>query len=194
MKRTVLLLMAIAVVSSIPAHAQRPGLFGVSGGATLGDIGLTATTTDSRWGGTAGVFGAWRASYNTIVTLEANWVQKGGKGLGGESLRLDYIDIPLTFGGSAAMADQTWRGRLYVGVSLGVRVGCDSDVPGLNCDRANSTDWTFPIGGMLAKTSPDGRLVGVDVRYSIGASDVFDNTRSKTRLWQFKLIVGFPKG
>ena len=194
MKRTLFLVMVIALVSSIPAHAQPPGLFGVSGGATLGDLGLTTTTTDSRWGGTAGVFGAWRASYNTIVTLEANWVQKGGEGVGGQSVRLDYIDIPLTFGGSAAMGDQAWRGRLYVGVSLGVRVSCDSDVLGLNCDRANSTEWTFPIGGMLAKTSPDGRLVGVDVRYSIGSSDVFDTTRSKTRTWQFKLIVGIPRG
>ncbi len=181
--------------TSATASAQRYSrhVIGITGGASLADLGLQSSTTDTRWGGTAGLFGAFRSSGNTIVTLEANWVQKGGSGKDGEDVKLDYIDVPLMFGGVTSLGNTSWRARLYVGISAGFQVSCSSNVPLLDCDQSNTTEFTFPIGLVFANVTRDGRIAGIDVRYSTGLSDTFKTIRSKTRTWTFKLVFGFPR-
>ena len=69
---------AMILVTAGPGHAQRAKtLVGAIGGATTSDICCTINTA-SRWGGTAGLFAAFRASRQTVVSLEALWTQKGG--------------------------------------------------------------------------------------------------------------------
>jgi len=185
-------LMSVLFSATAPAQMSK-GVIGISGGASYGDLGLEANTTDWRWGGTAGVFGAFRSSGNTIVTLEGNWVQKGGSGEGDYDVKLDYFEIPLMFGGVTSLGNSSWRGRLYIGFSGGFQVGCNSNAPLLNCDRNNTVEFTFPFGIVFANVAPDGRLAGIDARYSVGLSDTFQDIRSKTRTFTFKLVFGFPK-
>jgi hypothetical protein len=189
----VLALLMTGLFSTTASAQMSKYVMGISGGASYGDLGLQTTSTDWRWGGTAGVFGAFRASGNTIVTLEGNWVQKGGSGEGDADVKLDYFEIPLMFGGVANLGNSSWRGRLYVGFSGGFQVGCSSNVPLLNCDRTNTVEFGFPFGLVFANTSPEGRIAGIDARYTVGLSDTFQDVRSKTRTFTFKLLFGFPK-
>ena len=105
------------------AWAQGPGsTFGaIVGGATLSDFGGDfGGTSGSRWGGTAGLllgYNTWRTS----ITLESDWVQKGG-----EDTRLDYIELPLTVGAIAVTGGGAMRARIYSGISFGFKVSCDS--------------------------------------------------------------------
>jgi hypothetical protein len=173
------------LVLASAAWAQGPGTtFGaIAGGATLSDMGGDfGGTSRSRWGGTAGLllgYNAWR----TAVTLEANWTQKGG----GDT-RLDYIELPLTIGAVAVTGDGAMRARIYSGISLGFKVSCSSeDVP---CDDASGTDWGWPFGLQVARTTETGSFFGLDVRYSVALSDAFDALDVYNRPWQFRLMFG----
>jgi hypothetical protein len=54
----------IAFVAVTPAHAQKQ-FVGITGGATVGDFG--SVSSNSRWGGTAGVSGT-RCAICCVVT------------------------------------------------------------------------------------------------------------------------------
>jgi Outer membrane protein beta-barrel domain len=187
MNRVTGLLLAslLYVLVAQPARAQQP-FAGVSGGATLGDIFGGATNTSSRWGGTAGLFLGARTTTNTVVQLEGNWVQEGGG-----DIRLDYIEIPLTFGAAVPTASGM-RFRAYGGIDIQFKVSCSGTSlnPGLNCDRANSTVWSIPFGLQFARATPGGKFFALDVRYSLGLSDAFSTSSAYSRSWQFRLLLG----
>ena len=111
------------LVLASAAWGQGPGSkFGaIVGGATLSDFGGDfGGSSGSRWGGTAGLLlgvNAWR----TAITLESDWVQKGG-----EDTRLDYIELPLTVGAIAVAGGGAMRARIYSGISFGFKLSCDS--------------------------------------------------------------------
>jgi hypothetical protein len=169
-----------------PLLAQQRGnkFIALSGGATVGDLAGGGFSTSSRWGGTAGLQGGIRTSRNSVVALEANWVQKGG-----DNTRLDYIELPLLIGGVGTLADGVWRGRAYAGIGIGFNVACSAS-GSVDCDRAKSTEWALPLGFTFARWTSGGTLIGVDIRYSLGLSDVLENSTFKNRSWQFRLIVG----
>ena len=168
------------------AWAQGPGsTFGaVVGGASLSDFGGDfGNTTKTRWGGTAGLllgYNAWR----TAVTLEGDWVQKGG----GDT-RLDYIEFPLTVGAVAVTGGGAMRARIYSGISFGFKVSYGSDIDGV-CDDASGTEWGWPFGLQLAKVNENNSFVGIDVKYTVALSDAFDFIEAYNRPWQFRLMFG----
>jgi hypothetical protein len=168
------------------AWAQGPGsTFGaIVGGASLSDIGGDfGSTTKTRWGGTAGLllgYNAWR----TAVTLEGDWVQKGG----GDT-RLDYIEFPLTVGAVAVAGGGAMRARIYSGISFGFKVSCSSDIEDV-CDDASGTEWGWPFGLQLAKVNENNSFVGLDVKYTVALSDAFDFIDAYNRPWQFRLMFG----
>ncbi len=181
-------LLWIGLAVAQPATAQRARKFvGITGGATLSDFG--AVNSSSRWGGTAGVSAGFRTTYYTVVNLEASWVQ-----MGGGNTRLDYIDIPLTVGGVASVSGGALRTRPYAGISLGFKVGCSATTALANCDNANSTQWTVPVGIMIGRWTRPGRFVALDVRYAIGLSDAFATSLAYNRSWQFRLLFGKAAG
>jgi Outer membrane protein beta-barrel domain len=177
-------LILVASIAAVPASAQGPGTkFGaVIGGATLSDMAGLAATSDSRWGGTAGLligYNAWR----TATTLEANWVQKGG----GDT-RLDYIELPLTLGGVVPTGDGTMRGRLYTGLSVGFKISCSSDV--VLCNTAEGTEFGWPFGIQFGRNTANGGFFGFDVRYTVALSDAFETGDIYNRPWQFRVMFG----
>ena len=176
----------LALVLAPAAQAQGPGsTFGaIVGGASLSDIGGDfGSTTKTRWGGTAGLllgYNAWR----TAVTLEGDWVQKGG----GDT-RLDYIEFPLTVGAVAVAGGGAMRARIYSGISFGFKVSCSSDIDDV-CDDASGTEWGWPFGLQLAKVNENNSFVGLDVKYTVALSDAFDFIDAYNRPWQFRLMFG----
>jgi hypothetical protein len=167
------------------AGAQGPGsTFGaVVGGASLSDLGGEfGGTTSTRWGGTAGLllgYNTWR----TAITLEGDWVQKGG----GDT-RLDYIEFPLTVGAVAVAGGGAMRARIYSGISFGFKASCSSDQD--VCDDASGTEWGWPFGLQLAKVNENNSFVGLDVKYTVALSDAFEFIEAYNRPWQFRLMFG----
>jgi len=177
-------LLAVLVTMS-PADGQfrRPRtVIGISGGLTSGDLAQPGSSTSSRSGWTAGLFYGMGTSRNSDLMLEANYVQKGG----GQT-QLDYVEVPFTFG-LALPTDVGVRFRIYTGIGLGFRVGCEA-VPPFHCDNAKSTEWTWPFGAAVGFWSRS-VLVAGDVRYSVGLSDVFKTSLATNRSWQFRLYLG----
>jgi len=154
----------------------------VVGGATLSDMAGLASTSDSRWGATAGLlFGV--NTWRTAITFEGNWIQKGG----GDT-RLDYIELPLTIG-AVVPAGTAGRVRVYGGASVGFKVSCETDVA--DCDTVEGTEWGLPIGVQFGRSAPSGgSFFAFDVRYTFALSDAFEGLDVHNRPWQFRLMFG----
>lgn len=182
---------ALVVTLSIftaSASAQGPGTrFGaITGGATLSDMDHQSTASDSRWGGTAGLLVGMNTG-RTALTFEGTWVQKGG----GDT-RLDYIELPLTFGAVVAPQGGAARGRFYSGISVAFKVSCSSTIP--SCNNAEGTEWGWPIGLQLAKVTEAGSFFGIDVKYTVALSDAFEFSDGFNRPWAFRLMFGKQLG
>jgi hypothetical protein len=184
------LLVATTVLTS-PVLAQGPGsnFGGIIGGASLSDLGgYFGGSTTSRWGGTAGAFVGHNAG-RTALMLEGYWIQKGGG-----DVRLDYIEVPVTFGAIAVTGAGAARGRIYTGIGIGFKISCSSDVAEASCNDANGTEWTWPIGFQLASVKDNGTFFGLDIRYSFALNDAFDVINAYNRPWQFRLMFGKQLG
>jgi len=166
-------------------------MIGIQGGAATSDLFGGAVNTNSRWGGTAGIVMGFRTSRNTVVGLEGNWVQMGGQGAGGvNDTRLDYIEVPLLFGGVYPTYNNGVRFRLYTGIAVQFKVNCKSDDSRFDCDRTNSPIWAWPFGLMIGRYTGSGTFFALDVRYSLGLSDTFSYSIAYNRSWQFRLLLG----
>ncbi len=191
--------LALGLVVATPAFGQRASrsraMVGISAGAATSDIEGGFTNTSSRWGFIGGVFGMIRTSRNSMVGLEANYVQKGGKDLA----RVDYIDIPFLIGAIIPTDNDAINFNFYTGIGLGIKVSCSEDENNTSlirdpCDDAKGTEWTWPIGLAFAVRNQNGKYFGLDGRYSIGISDAFDGSTARNRSWQFKALFGIPAG
>jgi len=192
--RVGLLVLALGLVVATPAAAQRSkSMVGISAGATTSDIEGGFINTSSQWGFIGGIFGTFRTSYNSMVGLEANYVQKGGKDLAD----LAYIDIPFIIGAVIPTDNDALNFNFYTGIGFGIKVSCSEDSGSSlsdACDRAKSTEWTWPLGLAFAVRSASGKYFGLDGRYSIGISDAFEGSGAHNRSWQFKALFGIPAG
>jgi hypothetical protein len=171
---------------AVPTSAQtsRGPFVGITGGAASSEIRGGGINTNFKWGGTAGLFVAYRPHWNAVTSLEGYWVQKGGK-----DADVDYLEFPLTFGGVAPMANGDLRLRGYAGIGVAFRISCSSEITRLDCDRANSTEWTIPFGLMFGRWTGN-RTMAFDVRYSWGLTNVFENVSGQNRTWYLRAIIG----
>lgn len=189
-----LIALALGLVVATPASAQRTRtILGVSAGATTSDIEGGFINTPSQWGFIGGVFGSFRTSRNSMVGLEANYVQKGGKDLAD----LSYIDIPFLIGAIIPTDNDAINFNFYTGIGLGIKVGCSDDSSSSiesACDQAKSTEWNWPFGLAFAVRTGGGKYLGLDGRYSVGISDAFNGSAARNRSWQFKALFGIPVG
>ena len=187
--RNVLIACGLATVAAAPATAQySPMVMGVSIGGSLSDF--QDPDSDSRWGFTGGLF-VGKATYRTLTVLEVNYVQKGGEGAG-SSARVDYIEVPLTFGGVGRTRSGSGRARLYGGIGAAFKVTCSSDIAAV-CSNAEGVEWVSPFGLQLSKYAEGERFVAIDVRYNLPLSRAFEGG-AYNQTWQFRVIVGRSKG
>jgi hypothetical protein len=168
------------------AQGQGQTFAAVTGGATLTDLAGGGSSSDSRWGATAGLLLGLNAG-RTAAGLEGNWIQKGGS-----DTRLDYVEVPLTFGGIADLSGGDMRGRLYTGVSVAFKVSCSST--DVICDSANGTEWGWPLGIQLGRRTGLDSFAGVDIRYTFALSDALENVGVYNRPWQFRVMFGKALG
>lgn len=188
--RSLLLGCGLATVAAGPAAAQySPMVMGVSIGGSLSDF--QSPDTESRWGFTGGLF-LGKATYRTLTTLEVNYVQKGGTA-GDNSARIDYVEVPLTFGGVGRTRSGSGRARLYGGIGVAFKVTCQSDLPAAVCNNVEGVEWVSPFGIQLSKYTEGERFVAVDVRYNIPLSRAFEGG-GYNQTWQFRVIIGRSKG
>jgi hypothetical protein len=189
-----LLVLALGLCVATPASAQRArSIVGISAGATTSDIEGGFINTSSQWGFIGGIFGTFRTSYNSMIGLEANYVQKGGKDLAD----LAYIDIPFLIGAVIPTDNDGINFNFYTGIGIGFKVSCSEtsgSVLSDACDRAKSTEWNWPVGLAFAIRNASGKYFGLDGRYSIGISDAFEGSGARNRSWQFKALFGIPTG
>jgi len=180
---------AVLLAVAAPAHAQFAHRYAaLTGGASYSSITDYNVASDWRWGGTAGLaVGVITFDYS-YVELAPSWTQ-----MGAGDLRLDYVDIPLILGGLVPLGSRDLVGRLYAGVSLGLKVSCSYEQQAV-CDAAKGSTWALPVGISLARVLGNGRFVGVDARYILGLSAVFELTQAKPRSWQFRALFGLPLG
>jgi hypothetical protein len=180
---------ALVLVAVQPGQAQFAHRYAaLTGGASYSSITDYNVASDWRWGATAGIaMGVITFDYS-YVELAPSWTQAGGG-----DLRLDYVDIPLILGGLVPLGSRDMIGRLYAGVNLGLKVSCSYEQQAV-CDAAKGSTWAIPVGISIARVVGNGRFVGVDARYSLGLSDVFELTQAKQRSWQFRAMFGLPLG
>jgi len=186
--RILALTAAFSLLAASPALGQRGGaaFVGISAGATLGDLNGGSVDTETRWGGTAGLQFGYRTSNATLISLEANWIQKGGG-----NVRLDYIEVPL-FVGAGFMTNNGLGIRVYGGVDAAFKIGCTSDSPLLACDRVRTPEWSLPFGVSFLRFLDSGKFIGLDIRYTWPISDAFETSIAKNRTWVFKAMFGLP--
>jgi len=177
---------AIPLLATTRAEAQQlHPFYGITGGATVGDLRGGSVNTDARWGGTVGITAGVRSWSYMVTQLEASWVQKGGG-----DVRLDYIEVPLLFG--TVVQNPGGRAvRLYTGIGVAFPIACSAGTAaGLACDVDRNTEVAWPFGVQLGQWIDRGRVVAIDVRYSLGLTDAFKTLFPSNRSWQFRLIIG----
>jgi Outer membrane protein beta-barrel domain len=210
MKRVTLCAIAVSLALVLPPRVEAqtgPMRIGLTGGAATSSVGGDYVQVGNwTWGGVAGAFGQYFVSRETYIGLEANWVQKGGDQVaftlgGSQDLKLEYIEIPLTLGYTQRFSG--WESNLYLGLALSFEISCKTqgtssntsvdcdDVPGLAPKQ--TTDWSIPFGFGFMKNL-GGSLLGLDIRYVLGLSDIFENSNIRNRSWQFTARWAVPIG
>lgn len=209
MKRLAPFVIALALVFVFAPLAEAqdsPIRLGLTGGAVTSSVGGDYYSVGNwKWGGMAGAFGQYHVARQTYVGLDAFWVQKGGSKVGfsqgsTQDLNLEYIEVPLTIGYVNRWGD--WESSLYIGIALAFQISCKVQPTGssssTDCDDAvapdkKTTDWSIPFGFAFMRNL-GGSLLGLDIRYDWGLSDIFENSNVRNRSWQFSLKWAVPMG
>jgi|GEM_PF-1278942 len=162
--------------------------FGFIGGANLSDMSDETGfySTGTRWGGTAGAVMGLRTKSRMVVALEPAWSQ-----MGGNDVRIDFVEVPLVLGGMGGSSSQTRVGG-YIGIMPAFKVSCDIKVGTNSCNSVKGTSWFLPLGSRFMFKTGKRKFVGLDVRYAIPLGSSFDPVNVRLRTWSFRLV--FVKG
>jgi len=200
-----LTLCGIVATSASAQDEAGPWRLGIQAGASYSNLyGDDLDSSEATWGPLAGASAEYFFANSFSVEFEANYVQRGNeKGQVGPiefEMDLKYVELPLILNGYYAF-NENWQGSLYAGLALALKVACDvrvDDAPQSDCSQASITgegesiSWGVPLGGgVVYKFSGKNSLIRLDVRYSIGLSDVVKNLNITTRAWEFILGYGF---
>ena len=183
--RSLLPVLATAVLWS-PVQAQTSRTFyGLLGGATLSDFSddFGGVQTTDRWGGTAGIIFGVRTANWASIALEPAWTS-----MGGSEVSLNYIEVPLTFGGVARDREDNFRYGAYTGIAPAFKLSCGEELTDV-CDNAKGTVWFLPVGLRFLRRASGSTYFGIDVKYSFPLGDSFDNSFAEQRSWAFRLIL-----
>ena len=185
MKKIVVLMSALVLVA-FASQASAAGMYGgIKGGVNIANVGGddAPDDTSSRTGFQGGLFVGKKVNEEFGFRLEGLYVQKGAKfdaDLGGGPVevtyKLDYIEFPLLFVYEFPAGD-TVGFNLFAGPTFGFNMTADAEVDGEDAgeiDDVKSFEFGAAIGAGLAKTMASGKAIGLDVRYSLGATSVVE--------------------
>ena len=174
MKRSLVILSAVAMVA-FAAQAQAGGMYaGVKGGVNIANIGGddAPDNTSSRTGFQGGLFIGKHVNENIGFRVEGLYVQKGAKAGSPEvTEKLDYIEFPILFVYDFP-AGETLGFNLFAGPTLGFNIS--AKVEDTDLDNIKSFEFGAAIGAGLEKKMASGKGIGLDVRYSLGATSYVD--------------------
>ena len=206
MKKSLSLLIALAVLLPAASRAQVALGFGVKAGLNMSS--LSSNVDDelkSKMGFAAGAFVNFDLGKGLSIQPELLYSQKGAKyseTIDGESytlsMNLDYVDIPVLVKYAFQMPDSALAPCLYAGPYFGFKASAKFkyDLAGETgsepIEDLKSTDFGMVFGGGLDFALGTGKLT-LDVRYALGmqnlAVDTGDGETTKNGV--FQVLLGF---
>jgi hypothetical protein len=209
------LALALCVFLASPLAAQpEKGRWGPavwSGGATVGPVASTLSgdlilSDETRWGPIVGAWLQYWATDNLAVSFEVNYVQKGATNVitaradTVTNLALGYLEFPIVVRGALGLGSG-FELSGHLGVAAGINTSTSSQVNGIGVPLPDTlrvlqqTEFTFPVGAGLAYYLNDRRSVfALDMRYSLGITDVFAETGIKSQAWELLIRYGVRFG
>lgn len=186
MKRFLVTLSVIAMFA-FAAQAQAAGMYaGVKGGVNIANVGGDDAPdgSSSRTGFMGGLFVGKHVSENIGFRLEGLYVQKGAKAdeeiTPGNTVevtsKLDYIEFPILFVYTFP-AGEKMDFNLFAGPTLGFNMTAKAEADGgesADIDNIKSFEFGGAIGAGLEHKMASGKAIGLDVRYSMGATSIVD--------------------
>ena len=177
----VAIVLFVSIVSAQETH------FGLKAGVNIASANVSpGSDYDSKAGLHVGGLAHIHLSKNFALQPEVVYSMQGGK-VDDTKLKLNYINIPLLV---QYMTDNGFR--LQTGPQLGLLLSAKTEVGDVEVDRKDnftSTDfsWAFGAGYLF----PEG--FGLDARYNLGISDVWDGSSAKIKnsVFQFGIFYQF---
>lgn len=175
---------AVVIILSVSMVAAQQTHFGLKAGVNIASANVSP---GSDYNGKAGLHVGGLAhihlNKNFAIQPELVYSMQGGERDDDRKLKLNYINIPLLV---QYMTDNGFR--LQTGPQLGLLVSAKTKLGDVEVnwkDNFSSTDfsWAFGAGYLF----PEG--FGVDARYNLGISDVWDASTAKIKNSVFQLGV-----
>ncbi len=178
-----LTVVSTVVLVAFAAQARAAGMYGgVKGGANFANMS-DLDNSSMRTGFQGGLYVGKDISPEFGFRVEGLWVQKGvsadidyGSAFGGvhnTKFKLDYIEFPILFVYNLSNSE-TMGFNVFAGPTLGFNVGADVEVETFGStdvkDETNSFEFGAAIGAGIAKKMANGKAIGLDARYTLGAT------------------------
>ncbi len=188
MKKLFCIVSATVFTASLISAQQAQ--FGLKAGVNVASANVSpGADYDSKAGLHVGGLAHIHLSKNFALQPEVVYSMQGGE-RGDTKLKLNYINIPLLV---QYMTDNGFR--LQTGPQLGFLTLAKTETGNVEInlkDNFNSTDfsWAFGMGYLF----PEG--IGLDARYNLGISDVWDANAAKIKnsVFQFGIFYQFKQG
>jgi hypothetical protein len=181
-----LALAAALLLLIAPPQAGAQTWLGLKGGLNLATFnGDDAEGLESLAGLTGGAALLLQLSPSFALQPEVVYTTKGAKGEGGGmslELKTSYLEIPVLFKFTPQLEGSTVHPALYAGPAIAFNLDATAeatinDVGGsVDIANAKSSDLGLVLGGGMDVISTGGGRFMVDVRYTLGMSEAFDDT------------------
>ena len=206
MKKLILSVCVLGLVSLGVAQADAAKWAGVKGGVNLADLkGDDVDNTSMRNGAAGGAFFGFGINEQFGIQIEGLYMMKGAKAKDDSSsvdvtFKVDYIEFPILFA-VRFPAGENGAFDLFAGPTLAFNIKAEGESQGVTVDFKDETkgfEFGATIGGgfyyMLESFS-----IGADVRYGIGATTIAKDVDGvsadvKNRGIAIMASVGFPIG
>lgn len=195
MNRTMILAatMCFALLASSAANAAEAIYGGFKGGVNIANQSADPSDSelaDSRTGMAIGGYVGIPVNPMFAVQPEAFFTMKGDQGEAGGisgSNKLNYIEVPV-LARMNFMTDATAHPSLYAGPSVGLNISAKAETDdGTTTDEVDVKDSVNPIdfgmvvgGGIAFPVGKAQRNVGLDLRYTMGLTNINDVEGSST--------------
>jgi hypothetical protein len=161
---------------------------GIKAGANMADLS-DVDNSSMRTAFQGGLFVGTQINPEFGFRVEGLWVMKGAKfeedlgapiGVVDATIKLDYIEFPLLFVYTIPAGESVGI-DLFAGPTLGFNIGAEVESDGQTADVKDNTEsfeFGAAIGAGIAKKMASGKSIGLDVRYSLGATTVAKDVES----------------
>ncbi|HEX5133744.1 MAG TPA: porin family protein [Candidatus Krumholzibacteria bacterium] len=182
MKRLILSICVLGIVSMGITQAHAAKWAGVKGGINMADLtGDDAPdNTDMRNGFAGGAFFGWGINEQFGIQIEGLYMSKGAKGTDDSTnvdvtLKLDYIEFPILFAARFPAGDKL-AFDIFAGPTLGFNIKSEVEAGGQTADIEDVKSFEFgaTIGAGFYYMLESFSIVA-DARYGIGASSISED-------------------